>query len=186
MCIRDSLVVHDKERAIGLAHRLDAICSGLLLAAVNIEASALLKWQIKGGILIRAYKVYCHRLVPLTLQEVDVNIFHSGDARNCVAEVSTSASPSHTVITVQARDILSDQPCQEASQSQKWRATLESFLQILPKCRYTSAVAAASLDSCDTYLITGADAISCCSITASTSATAQEWEVDGDVHAWSV
>ena len=176
-------IVHDKVRSFGFAHRLDTICSGLLLAAVTFETSALLQWQFSGGILMREYMVFCAGRVPLKLQEVDVRIFHSGEAQNCAAEVSTSGAPSHTVVTVQAHSAFSSQPSQEACQGEKWRVVLSSFLRpVLPTCTHTTAVAAASLNSHDMCLITGADAISRYSIAASTSATVQEWELGGDAH----
>ena len=46
-------VEYDKKRQHGLAHRLDAICSGLLLAPVTLEVGTLLKWQISCGTLTR-------------------------------------------------------------------------------------------------------------------------------------
>ena len=98
--------MNDKEHSFGFAHRLDVICSGLLLAAVTFEASALLQWQLSGGILMREYMVFSAGRMPLKLQEIDVRIFHSGGAQNCAAEVSTSGAPSHTVVTVQVHSAL--------------------------------------------------------------------------------
>ena len=72
------LVVHDVEYSCGLAHRLDTICSGLLLATMMVEASIPLQWQLSGGILMREYMVICHESMPLKSQEVDVHIFHAG------------------------------------------------------------------------------------------------------------
>ena len=52
---------------------------------------------------------------------------------------------------------------------------------VLLKRRH-SAVMAASLNFHDVCLATGSNDIPCYSITASISATGQEWEVGGDVH----
>ena len=92
--------VRDQEGAFGFARRLDVTCSGLLLAAVNVESHAFLQWQFSGGVLMREYIVFCHRPVPLKLQEVDVHILHCEGQRNCKGEVSTCGAPSRTSITV--------------------------------------------------------------------------------------
>ena len=72
--------MRDKEHSFGFAHRLDAICSGLLLVAVTFEASALLQCQFSLGSLTREYTVFCHGSVSLNFQEVDVHILQSGEA----------------------------------------------------------------------------------------------------------
>ena len=150
---------------------------------MTFEASALLQWQFSGGILTREYMVFCHGSGPLKLQEVDVHIFHSGEARSCAAEVSTSGTPSHTVITVQAHGALSNQPWQEGCQGQKWQVVPGPFLlPDLPKHWHTSVVTAAPWNCHNMCLMTGADDIPCYTITASTPAIAQEWEGDGGDH----
>ena len=95
-------VAHVKEHSFGFAHRLDKICSGLLLAAVTTEASSFLQWQLSGGIIMRECVVFCHESMLLKLQEVDVHIFHSGWARTYTTEASISGAPSHTATTMQA------------------------------------------------------------------------------------
>ena len=100
-------VMHDKERPLGFAHRLDVTCSGLLLAAVNFESYALLKWQFSGGVLMREYMVFCHGPVSLKLREVEAHILHYERQRKCKAEVSTYGAPSRTSMTVQAHGTLS-------------------------------------------------------------------------------
>ena len=101
--------VHDNERQFGLAHRLDTICSGLLLAAVTFEAYTLLKWQLSRGTLMHEYMVFCHGSALSKLQEVDVHIFQPGGERNYKAGISTCGAPSHAVITVQVHSALSSQ-----------------------------------------------------------------------------
>ena len=56
---KPALIAHDKEHPIMLAHRLDAICSGLVLVTMTSEGSALLTWQFSGGIVMREYMVFC-------------------------------------------------------------------------------------------------------------------------------
>ena len=53
MLVTSLVASWDKERQYGFAHRLDAICSGLLLAAVALEVGTLLKWQMSHGTLMR-------------------------------------------------------------------------------------------------------------------------------------
>ena len=52
-------IAQDKEHPNMVAHRLDAICSGLVLVAMTSEGSALLTWQFSGGIVMREYMVSC-------------------------------------------------------------------------------------------------------------------------------
>ena len=62
---------------MGLIHRLDAPCSGLLLVAQTYESAYFLKLQLHTCSLVRDYAVHCFDQIPFNLCEIAALLFHS-------------------------------------------------------------------------------------------------------------
>ena len=62
---------------IGLIHRLDVPCSGLLLVAQTYESAYFLKRQLHTCALVRDYAVHCFDWMPFNLCAIDALLFHS-------------------------------------------------------------------------------------------------------------
>ena len=82
---------------LGLIHRLDVPCSGLLLVALTFESAHVLKQQLHTHELVRDYDVLCFEWMPFNLCEIDAALFCSAckDIRGAGA-----GQPSQTYLSI--------------------------------------------------------------------------------------